>query len=245
MSTTGDQIIEQIRTGQIDINNQELFFSVLIKGIILRLNGELKIRNNPVPHFIVHTGSDALYLENKGQDMSIEPYEISNENFVYSVTPKCVVTPGGIDLMPEQLTNPYAMGQLQYDSGDAVYNLVGEMRRMPLKLGIELQYFTDSYRDMLELVQQIITKLTFIKTFNITYMGQSILCSYKIPESFSGEHLTELDGMSQDNKTHKLTLSLEVETNIPVYSERTIMMGDNIIVYTQHNILENGKKITV
>ena len=246
MNTTGDQIIEQIRTGQIDINNQELFFSTLIKGVMLRLNGELKIRNIPVPHFIVHTGSEALYLEVKGQNMGIEPYEVSNESYVYSTVPRCVVSPGGIDLVPDQLTNPYTLGKLQYDSGSEVFSLTGEFRRVPLKLSIELQYFTDSYRDMLELVQQIITKLAFIKTFNITYMGQSVVCSYKIPESFSGEHLMEMDGMSQDNKNHTLSLNIEVETNLPVYSERTLMLSDKIITSHDSNILDKtaGNELT-
>lgn len=237
-------IVEQIRGGEIDINNQELFFSSLIKGVMLGLNKDVKIRNIPVPHFIVHTGSDALYLENKGQDMSIEPYEVSNESYVYTTIPRCVVSPGGIDLLPDQLTNPYTLGQLQYDSGSEILNLTGEFRRIPLKLTVELQYFTDSYRDMLELVQQVITKLTFVRTFHITYMGQSIICSYKIPESFSGEHLTDLDGTTQEDKSHKLSLSIEVETNLPVYMEKTIMPSDKIIsnwTYTEIDSISRDK----
>ena len=237
-------IVEQIRGGEIDINNQELFFSSLIKGVMLGLNKDVKIRNIPVPHFIVHTGSDALYLENKGQDMSIEPYEVSNESYVYTTIPRCVVSPGGIDLLPDQLTNPYTLGQLQYDSGSEILNLTGEFRRIPLKLTVELQYFTDSYRDMLELVQQVITKLTFVRTFHITYMGQSIICSYKIPESFSGEHLTDLDGTTQEDKNHKLSLSIEVETNLPVYMEKTIMLSDKIIsnwTYTEIDSISRDK----
>ena len=42
-------------------------------------------------------------------------------------------------------------------------------------------------------------------------------------ESFGEEHVMELDGALQDNKTHTLTLSLEVETNIPVFNNKTIM----------------------
>lgn len=224
-----NEIVEKIRKGEIDINNQELFFSTLIKGLLLKLNQDISIRNIPVPHIIVHTGSDALYLENKGYDQSVEPLSVSNENYVYSINPKCVVTPGGIDLLIDQLTNPYTLGQLQYDSGEMLYNLCGEFRRIPLKLNVELKYFTDSYRDLLELIQQIITNLTFIRTYNITYMGQQLTCSYKIPEAFSGEHLTELDGKTQDNKSHTLPLTIEVEVNFPIFEKRTIMPTDKYI----------------
>lgn len=223
------EIVEKIRKGEIDINNQELFFSTLIKGLILKLKEDISIRGIPVPHIIVHTGSDALYLEKKGYDQSIEPLEISNENYIYNITPRCVVNPGGIDLIVDQLTNPYILGQLQYDSGDNLYNLVGEFRRLPLKLNVELKYFTDSYRDLLELVQQTLTNLAFIRTYHITYMGQQITCSYKIPEAFSGEHITELDGKTQDDKSHTLPLTIEVETNLPVFEKRTIMNADSYI----------------
>ena len=224
-----NKMIEKIRRGEIDINNQELFFSILIKGLLLKLQEDISIRAIPVPHFIVHTGSDALYLEHKGQDMSIEPLRLSNEQNIYTTVPRCIVTPGSIDLVPDQLTNPYTLGQLQYDSGENIYNLKGEFRRMPIKLNVELKYFTDSFRDMLELTQQIITKLSFIRTYVITYMGQAIKCSYRIPDTFDEEHLTELDGMTQDEKLHTMQISIEIETNLPVYSHRTIMLTDNII----------------
>lgn len=227
-------IIQKIRIKEIDINNQELFFSHLIKGLMMKLNEDISIRGIPIPHIILHTGSDALYLEQKGHDYSLEPFQISNENYIYNITPRCVVTPGGIDLISDQLTNPYIQGQLQYESEDCILNLSGEMRRLPLKLTVELKYFTDSYRDMLELVQQTLTKLAFIRTYYITYMGQSIICSYKIPESFSGEHITELDGKTQDEKCHTLSLSIEIETTLPIYMPETIMSSDLFVITTSN-----------
>ena len=119
---------------------------------------------------------------------------------------------------------------------DNLYNLCGEFRRLPLKLSVELKYFTDSFRDLLELIQQVLTNLAFIRTYNITYMGQMISCSYKIPDSFSGEHLTELDGKTQDDKSHTLPLTIEVEANLPVFEKRTIMGADNYIMKAIHNV---------
>lgn len=222
-------IIEQIRKGELDCNNRELFFSTLIKGLMLKLDDDISIRNRPVPHVTIHTGSDALYLERKGYNQSIEPLSISNEDYIYQIVPRCNVNLGGIELVPDQLTNPYSLGQFQLEDEDGIYTLKGEFRRMPVKLGVELKYMTDSYRDMLELIQQIITKLTFIRTFNVTYMGQVIPCSYKIPESFSGEHLTEMDGKTQDDKLHTMQINLEVETCFPVFSPKTVMSIEQCI----------------
>lgn len=236
-------IIEKIRVGEIDINNQELFFSTLIKGLMLRLDDDISIRNIPVPHIITHTGSDAFYLENKGQDISIEPLEVSNETYTYTMVPRCVVTPGGLDLVPDQLTNPYSIGRFQFETSDTILGLAAEFRRLPIKMTVELKYFTDSYRDMLELIQQVLTKLSFIRTYNITYLGQMIMCSYKIPESFSNEHLTDLDGTTTDSKNRTLTLSIEVETNLPVISLPTVMLADKFIQSSKYRIWEDANKI--
>ena len=47
-------IADKIRNGVLDINVQELFFSTLIKGLLYKLNNEIKIRDIYVPHFIMH-----------------------------------------------------------------------------------------------------------------------------------------------------------------------------------------------
>lgn len=225
------EIVEKIRKGEIDINNQELFLSTVLKGLLIELNKDITIRNIPIPHFIVHTGSAAFYLEKKGHDFSLEPYEITNENYTYTTIPNCTVKPGGVNLDLNQLTNPYALGQLQYEDDEGLYNLTGEFRRMTIKISVDLTYKTDSFRDSMELIQQILTKLAFIRTYNITYLGQMIQCSYKIPESLESEHLAEITGNTQDNNTRNTSISLEIETNLPVYSKETIMSSDNYILY--------------
>ena len=225
------EIVEKIRKGEIDINNQELFLSTVLKGLLIELNKDITIRNIPIPHFIVHTGSAVFYLEKKGHDFSLEPYEITNENYTYTIIPNCTVKPGGVNLDLNQLTNPYALGQLQYEDDEGLYNLTGEFRRMTIKISVDLTYKTDSFRDSMELIQQILTKLAFIRTYNITYLGQMIQCSYKIPESLESEHLAEITGNTQDNNTRNTSISLEIETNLPVYSKETIMPSDNYILY--------------
>ena len=223
-----DIIAEKIRTGVLDINVQELFFSSLIKGLLYKLNTEIKIRDIYVPHMILHTGDDRMWIEAKGYNASIEPLTVSNEQYIYSIIPKCVVTTSSVDLDINQLTSPYSLGSFQFcvendDELKGLYNLIGEFRRMPIKLGVELKYYTESYTDMLELIQSVIANLSFIRTYDIMYMGQKIKSTYKIPESFGEEHTMELDGAMSDNKNHSLTLSLEVETSMPVFNNKTIM----------------------
>lgn len=236
-----DIVIDKIRNGALDINVQELFFSTLIKGLLHKLNNEIKIRDIAIPHMILHTGDDRMWIAAKGYNASVEPLVISNEQSIYSVIPRCVVTPSNIDLDTNQLTSPYSLGTLQLcldDDIKGIYSLTGEFRRMPVKLAVELKYYTDSYTDMLELIQSTITNLAFIRTFDIVYLGQKIKCSYKIPESFGEEHTMEIEGSLQDNRLHSITFSLEIETNMPVFNNKTIM-PPYIITNTALNIHTN------
>lgn len=231
-----DSITNKIRRGEIDINNQLSFFSIVIKGLLRKLYDDLKIRDIKIPHIVLNTGDDLMYLELKNHDQSKEPYEITNEDYVYNIIPRCIVNPKGINLIPDQLTTPYSRGILQYEDENGINTYSAEFRRMPLNMSIELNYYVDAYADLLELIQQSISKLSFIQTYYITYMGQSILCSYKIPESFEGDFSITLDGAYSDNKSRKMSLSIEVETNFPVFNNRSIIQSDNIIKTTDFNI---------
>ena len=236
-------VADKIRNGVLDINVQEHFFSCLIKGLLYKLNSEIKIRNEYVPHMILHTGDDRMWIEARGYNASIEPLNISNENTIYSIIPRCIVTTSNIDLDTAQLTSPYSLGSLQYsDNETGTYVLNGEFRRIPLKLAVELKYYTESYTDMLELIQSIISNLAFIRTYDIVYLGQKIKCSYKLPDSFGEEHTMDIDGAMSDNRNHSITLSIEVESNIPIFNNKTIMPS-NIITKTISNIHTNLNEI--
>lgn len=237
-----DENVKKIREGEIDINNQDLFFSILIKGLLNKLDDRITIRGKHIPHYIIHTGDDTMYLNAKGYDNSKEVLNISTEE-IYSTIPRCMVNPGNIDLAPDQLSSPYSMGTLQFDTDDHIYSLSGEFRRMPLKLTCEIKYYVDSYQDMLALIQQMISKLSFVQTYDITYMGQMIKCSYKIPESFGEEHTMDIDGTTTDSKLKSLSLSLEIESTFPVWNEKTIMSNDIRINIKQRNIKQGNIKI--
>jgi hypothetical protein len=60
-------------------------------------------------------------------------------------------------------------------------------------------------------------------------MGQSILCSYKIPENFDSNYTMTIDGAFSDNRSRSLTLSIEVETNFPIFNNRSAIQADHVI----------------
>jgi len=222
-------LTNKIRRGEIDINNQSLFFMILIKGVMQQLKKDITVRGAGVPHFILNTGDDTMWLGVKGQNAAVEPGQVSNEDYVYSVKPRCIVEPKGINLIPDQLTSPYSQGQFQLEHEEGVTTFTAEFRRYPLTMSFDLNYYLDTYTDALELIQQIITKLSFIRTASVVYMGQHIKFSYVIPESMDAEYNMQIDGTTSDNKDRKISLQLAVETYMPVYDMRTVVQVDHYI----------------
>ena len=239
------ELVEQIRRGEVDINIHQLFFSKLIKALMLHLTEQMTVRGEHVPHMIINTGDDTMWLLEKDYNFTKEPYENTNEQYVYNTVPRCIMDVGSLDTVPDQLTNPYSRGYFQYEHEGQIKTFSAEMRRMPVKVNIDLKYYVSSFTDMLELSQHVITKLAYIRTFKFVYMGQTIRASYKIPEAFDGEHLADMDGTTTENKNRIISMSLEVESTLPVYAEQTAVEAGNVIINPQQNIrMDNGNEIS-
>lgn len=219
---TASEVALKIRKGELDCNQHQLFFSKLIKALMVDLRNSVKVRNIPVPHMILNTGDDTMWLIERGYDFSQEPREVSNEDGLYNIIPRCHVEPGSLNLLPDQLTNPYTSGIFQYETSNQLYTFHAEFRRMPVKLSVNLKYLVDSFTDALELMQQACTKMAFVKLFSFVYMGQTIQASYKIPDSFDDQHLTEISGDAQESRNRTIEMSIEVESYIPIYSPHTV-----------------------
>jgi hypothetical protein len=223
------ELQNKIVTGQIDINSQELFVSSLFKSLLHDLNSRVKVRGDDIPHYMLNTGDDIMYLEHKGYDYSKEPAQNTNESYIYSRIPRCLVDLTDIEVLEDQVTNPYIRGNFEITYDDELYGMSAEFRRMPLKVSVELKYYLDSFTDVLGTIQNIISKLLFIKTFKFDYMGETMQGSYKMPTTLSHEKNITFDGGTTDQKLRTISLSIEVETNMPIYDERTAIALDNVI----------------
>lgn len=226
MTGENKELKEAILEGRIDVNAQQIFFRTLIRALLTNLNSTVSVRDIDIPHMIVNTGDDKMYLAVKGQDISVEPGEVSNENYVYNVIPRCIVTPGTITLLFDQLTSPYARGTFSLDDGS---NFNAEFRRMPLKMSFNLKYYFDSFTDALEATQSIISNFAVVKLFSFAYLGQKIECSYSIGDTYNIEKNLEFDGLSADAKYRTIEFDIEVESNFPIFYNRSVIENTEYI----------------
>ena len=72
-------------------------------------------------------------------------------------------------------------------------------------------------------------------------MGQTIQASYKVPTSYGHDKNITFDGGTTDQKLRSIELNLEIETNMPIYNERTAIELDNYIKKIANSISVNGE----
>ena len=244
------QIWKDVRKGALDINNQDLFFGLVSKALLYDLNKKLSLRGKGIPHYILNTGDDIMYLEVKGQDHSIERPaqngvmpEVSNEDYIYSLIPRCMVKPNGLNVPTDQLTSPYSYGNFEMEHEDMIYTFHAEFRRMPITMEYSLKYVLDNYSDAMSVIQQILTKLAFINNFQFTYLGNNIKATYKIPEAAETEYQMEFEGGTTDNRNRTISLDIQVDTNLPVIYPGTIIPGDKFISKVVHGSLTKDGRV--
>lgn len=223
------EIQNKIISGQVDVNNYELFMSTLIRALIYNLKNQIFLRGKSVEHFILNTGDDIMYLEHKGQDINKDPLGVPNEDYIYNTIPRCIVDLSTIEVLEDQVTNPYTRGNFELEVDDILYGFNAEYRRVPLKISVSLKYYMDSFTDSLAITQYIISKLLFIRTFKFDYLGQTIQASYKVPTSYQSEKNITFDGGTTESKLRTISLELDVESNFPVFNERTVIENSNFI----------------
>lgn len=234
------ELQHKVVKGEIDVNNQELFIRTLFRSLVHNLNNQINLRERKIPHFVLNTGDDIMYLEKKGQDASIEPIEVSNEDYIYNSIPRCILNMNDLEVLEDQVTSPYTRGNFDLEYEDMIYGFSAEFRRLPIKMTVSLKYYLDTFNDVLAVTQEIMSKMLFIRTFKFDYMGQTIQASYKVPTSYPHDKNITFDGGTTEQKLRTIELSLDIETNMPIYNERTAIQSDHFIKKSVHTVSANG-----
>ena len=235
------EILEKILRGEILVNNQELFFNALFKGFLFDIRSKVIVRGKEVPHIVLNTGDDTMFLEVKGQDFSIEPQEVSNENYVYNKVPRANVQFNGVNILTDQLTSPFTRGDFTLVHDGQAYGATAEFRRFPIKVDATVKYYFDNFTDVMEATQSIISSLCFINDFTISYMGQTITSTYHCPDSIDNNLMLEFDGITTDSKNRTIEMTYEIESNLPVFMPRTVILASDYIT-TSSAALKSGSE---
>ena len=233
-------IQEMIMKGDIDPNTEENFFGSCIKAALLWMNGHITLAGRRVPHYIMNTGDEILYRELMNYAYT-KGGAITDEDFVYSAVPRCIVTPGSITSQPDQLTQPYVRGVFEISRLGTVYEMSAETRRMPIQITLSLKYIVDSFTDSLMLTQSLMSQVLYIRTFKFAYMGETICCSLKFPESLGDERPQSLE-FGDEGRFKTLSFDLELDANIPICGGRTGVSTDRIITKVDNNIGSEVKR---
>lgn len=226
---TDDEKLVAIRSGKIDINANDLYFKKLINAFLVYMRSKIVLNGKIVPHRILNSGDDILFLENKGQDESKVPETVSNENYIYNEIPRCMVGLPSLNMSTGELSNPFSYGTFQLDIDGVLTTYTAQFRRIPVNAKFELKYYLDTYNDSLMLMQEIIAKLSVINDFRFEYLGQEIPASFTVPEDPNVECNVAFAGDSDDSKLKTISMDIDLESAIPIYIPATALSSDTMI----------------
>lgn len=202
------------------------FFKILFRGVVGYLNHAVKLNGKDIPHFILHTGSEYLYYDALDYDFKNIH---SSESHIYLNVPRCLIDFQDISTDMSQLTNPHVRAQYEkIDSEGQLRTYSAECRRMPIRVQVSMTYFIDSFTDSLKLTQILIERMAFDKVMYINYLGREIDVSMRFPDTIIDEHMNVISFDTGD-KNRTLKLSLQIDTNLPIYNRVTQVDTGNVI----------------
>ncbi len=243
----------KINSGDPDINNINPFFSSVIKAAIWVMNQNIKVRGIQVPHFIISTGDDIMYREllnyyfdnfsETGCDCECEEStytsEVTGEDFIYNKIPRCMVDVSSFSVSTDQLTQPYVRSNFEIEYDGSIREFCAETFRLPINFELNLKYYLDNFSDSLSLIQYIYTTVSFVRNFHISYLGQDISCSMRLPDSHTVEKNIEVD-FNSDDRSRTVEFTLSIETNLPIYNAKSAVETSSIISSFTSTIYEDN-----
>lgn len=214
-------------------DEDDRFFSLVIKGAIAFLSRNIVMYGKPINHFIFNTGSSYLYIESNGYSYSTS--EVSGEDSIYVTMPRCVVDIDGISVITDELTQPFIRGTYERRVNTDLVGMNAEMRRLPFEINLKCRYVFSTYNEAMVVMEEIFSKLVFSRYYNITYLGNVIKCSIDFPGEQSIE-INKIDMTSSETSQKSIELNLKITTSYPSIDERTEMRNDQVISSTSTNM---------
>lgn len=226
-------------------NKDERFFSIVTKGALSWLTRNIILYNKPINHFIYNTGTSIMYVETNGYEMSWN--ETTGEDQIYMSRPRCIVSVGDINIDKGELTQPHIRGiyerEVKYDKDIRIQGFNAEIRRIPITIQLNLNYVLSSFNESIILTEELISKFLFQQYFNVVYLGQNIMCSIELPESFHIE-TNKIDMTSTETNQKTISCSINLCCNYPRINEKTEMSNDNVIMDFKYNLTANNDKLS-
>lgn len=224
------------------------FFSIVTKGALSWLTRNIILYNKPIKHFIYNTGSSIMYVETNGYELSWS--ETTGEDQIYMSKPRCVVSVGDIEVETGELTQPHIRGVYERecvykdDNNSIIKKQIegfnAEIRRIPITLHLDLNYVLSSFSESIVLTEELISKFLFQQYYNVVYLGQTIMCSVELPQSFKIE-TNKIDMTSTETNQKTISVSLNICCNYPRINEMTEIANSAVIQrYTLESDLYNN-----
>ena len=215
-------------------NKDDVLFRNIIIGVLATLNDKIKWHNRLDDHssyevnvpFYLSTTGDERFL----QDMFLNDLDYDSDGNiaegVYNPIPRAIVEMESFSIMADSLVNRYVRGTYTREQEDGTLgSFSSEFMEIPLSLPFNIDIYLDSRLDMFKCSQAIIEVFYKNAIFQVDVGGIRVPGVIKFPEDIGQERTVEF-GFTE-KKEWKLTLSLDVEVNYPIFLNGTEFANHN------------------
>jgi len=196
----------------------ETFFEQVVLGFLYYINNNVTLNKKNIRHYIINSGTDYLYIEGNKQDVLCQ---IPKEK-IYANVPSCIIDYENIEIVREQMSSPYSRGNYQKidkTTGELKeYN--AEVKRVPVKIEFNCKYIFNNFKDVNKLQQKLIEVFHSVRYYYISYLGKEVKCMIKFPDNIDNKKNIEVVA-NADERFREINVTIELETNLPVYDELT------------------------
>ena len=218
-------------------NRDDVLFRNIIIGVLATLNDKIKWYNLTdnhtkyevnLPFYLSMTGDERFLQDNFLNDLDYDSDGKVAES-IYNQIPRAIVDMESFSIVSDSLVNRFVRGTYTKEQDDGTLgSFSGEFMEIPLQMPFNVDIYLDSRLDMFKCSQVIIETFYKNNVFQIDVDGIRVPGVIKFPEDISQERTIEF-GFT-DKKEWKLTLSLDVLVNYPMFKKGTEMANHNRMV---------------
>lgn len=222
-------------------NKDDVLFRNIIIGVLATLNDKIKWYNVTdnhekyqvnLPFYLSMTGDERFLQDNFLNDLDYDPDNGIAEG-VYNQIPRAIVDMESFSIVSDSLVNRFVRGTYTKENDDGTLgSYSAEFMEIPLQMPFNVDIYLDSRLDMFKCSQVIIETFYKNNVFQIDVNGVRVPGVIKFPEDISMERSVEFS--FTDKKEWKLTLSLDVLVNYPMFKRETEIPNHNRMVKITH-----------
>ena len=180
-----------------------------------------KMNKWSIPVTVSKTSDENFLMDLFYRNESIEGY--------YNKMPRVQINFGSVEILTSQFSNKNTRGNFKIDTENETKSYSGKLIRIPISVPVTFTLYSENYAQHLQHIEILIRTFFYETHFQWEYLQQTVQSKIQFTTSI-GETSNSIElEFNSEKKYYEMELSLEVQTNFPLFVDNTILPKDNVM----------------